>query len=109
MNLTQRIAVTVALLVPLAVGAADGDPELGRMKSTTCAACHGPDGKGIAPNYPVIAGQYADYLAFSLKQYRSGKRSNPIMMGIAGGLSDDDIADLAAYYASLPGLATPEL
>lgn len=108
MNWTQRIGVVAALLMPLAAGAADGDPELGRMKSTTCVACHGPDGKGIAPNYPVIAGQYADYLSFTLKQYRSGKRSNPIMMGIAGGLSDDDIADLAAYYASLPGLVTPE-
>jgi cytochrome c553 len=110
MKLTQRIGVIAALLVPLTAGAAGGagDPELGRMKSNTCTACHGADGKGIAPIYPVIAGQYADYLAHALTQYRSGKRSNPIMMGIAAGLSDDDIADLAAYYAHLPGLATPK-
>ena len=87
MKLTQRIGVIAALLLPLTAGAAGG--------------------KGIAPNYPVIAGQYADYLAYALTQYRSGQRSNPIMMGIAAGLSDDDIADLAAYYAHLPGLSTP--
>lgn len=106
MNLIQRIGLTAALIVPLAAGAAggDGDPELGRMKSATCTACHGADGKGIAPNYPVIAGQYADYLAHALEQYRSGERSNAIMMPMAANLSDDDIADLAAYYASLPGL-----
>lgn len=107
MTTLKGLLTTAALLLPLAV-AADGNPELGRMKSETCTACHGADGKGIAPIYPVLAGQYADYLAYALKQYRSGERNNAIMMPLAAALSDDDIADLAAYFASLDGLGTPE-
>lgn len=85
---------------------ADGDPELGRTKSTTCTACHGPDGRGTAPIYPVLAGQHEAYLVHALRQYRSGERKNAIMAGFATGLSDDDIADLAAWYASMDGLET---
>jgi len=99
-------ALAATILLPLAA-AADGNPELGKMKSQTCTACHGDDGRGIAPIYPVLAGQHADYLALALKQYRSGERSNAIMAPMAGPLSDDDIADLAAFYASLDGLNTP--
>jgi cytochrome c553 len=85
-----------------------GNPELGRMKSTDCVACHGEDGRGTAPNFPVLAGQYADYLAFALKQYRSGERENALMAPWAANLSDADIADLAAYFSSLPGLSVPK-
>jgi cytochrome c553 len=84
-----------------------GNPELGRAKSTQCVACHGDDGRGIAPNYPVLAGQYADYLALALRQYRSGERNNPLMSPFAANLSDADIADLAAYYASKRALVVP--
>jgi len=84
-----------------------GNPELGRAKSTPCAACHGDDGRGIAPNYPVLAGQYADYLALALRQYRSGERVHPLMSPFAANLSDADIADLAAYYASKRALVVP--
>ena len=87
---------------------ADGNAALGKTKSAPCAACHGPDGKGIAPNFPVLAGQHASYLAHVLKQYRSGQRDNAVMGPQAVNLSDEDIADLAAYYASLEGLSTPE-
>jgi cytochrome c553 len=103
MTTVKRLTAIAALLLPLAAPAA-GDPELGRMKSETCTACHGEDGKGILPIYPVLAGQYEDYIVWSLKQYRSGARNNAIMMPMAAALSDDDIADLAAFYASLPGL-----
>ena len=103
MTTFKRLTAIAALLLPLAVSA-NGDPDLGRMKSETCTACHGEDGKGILPIYPVLAGQYEDYLAWALKQYRSGARNNAIMMPMAAALSDDDIADLAAFYASLPGL-----
>jgi cytochrome c553 len=99
-------ALAATILLPLSA-AADGNAELGKMKSQTCTACHGEDGRGIAPIYPVLAGQHADYLALALKQYRSGERSNAIMAPMAGPLSDDDIADLAAFYASLDGLNTP--
>ena len=104
MTTIKRLSAIAALLLPLTGMAAGGNPELGRMKSEPCQACHGADGKGILPIYPVIAGQYADYLAHALEQYRSGERKNAIMMPMASALSDDDIADLAAYYASLPGL-----
>jgi cytochrome c553 len=73
----------------------------------TCAACHGPDGVGILPEYPVIAGQYGDYIERALKDYRSGRRQNAIMNGFAGQLSDNDIKALAAYFAAQEGLYTP--
>ena len=107
MTTLKPLPAIAALRLPLAVSAI-GDPELVRMKSETCTACHGADGKGILPIYPVLAGQYEDYIVWSLKQYRSGARNNAIMMPMAAALSDDDIADLAAFYASLPGLGTLE-
>ena len=107
MSCTRALALVAAGL--LFAGAAQaGNPELGRAKSASCAACHGADGRGIAPNFPVLAGQYADYLVKSLKQYRSGERNNALMAPLAADLSDADIADLAAYYASLPGLTVPK-
>lgn len=83
---------------------AGGDPAAGQNKSQVCQACHGADGKGTNPTYPVLAGQYADYMEQALKAYRDGGRKNAIMSGIAGPLSDQDIADLAAYYADMDGL-----
>ncbi len=92
--------VAVGLLLASTVNAA-GNAARGVELSKTCQACHGADGNGIGdPQYPILAGQYADYLAQSLKGYRSGERVNVIMQGFAGTLSDQDIADLAAYFAS---------
>jgi len=107
----KRLAIASILLIGLAgvpAHASDGDPVIGKTKATPCFACHGQDGKGIAPNYPVLAGQHPDYLAHALQQYRSGARKNPIMAGFAGQLSDDDIADLAAWFGSLEGLSTAQ-
>lgn len=101
------VAALTALLAP-AVVLAGGNPELGRTKSVPCQACHGEKGMSVAPNYPVLAGQHADYLVHALKQYRSGARKNQIMAGFAAGLSDDDIADLAAWFASQGKLVTPK-
>lgn len=102
----KRIIVNAAALV-LAAGSSTvvlaGDVEAGKEKSLTCQACHGPDGLGTNPMYPVLAGQYEDYLAHALRAYRDGSRKNAIMAGLAAPLSDEDIEDLAAYYASLPG------
>jgi len=98
-----RIASALALAA-LAFSATAADIEAGRAKSTTCQACHGPDGNGTGdPQYPRLAGQHADYLVKSLKDYRSGARANVIMAGFAGTLSDKDIADLAAFYAAQKG------
>ena len=66
----------------------------------TCVACHGSDGKGILPEYPNLAGQHADYIENSLKAYRSGQRKNAVMGGMAAGLTDADIQELADYYSS---------
>ncbi len=91
-------------------GPVRGNPAAGATKAEQlgCAACHGADGsQTVAPNFPKLAGQYEDYLIKTLKEYRSGERQQAIMNGIAGPLSDRDIADLAAFYASRsPGLAT---
>ena len=103
MTLTLRIAAALALGAGLSVAHA-GPPE----KLTTCAACHGSDGKSTQPIYPNLAGQYANYLEQALKEYRAGTRKNPIMAAQATGLSDADIRELAAYFAAQSGpLYTP--
>ena len=83
---------------------ADGNPEAGQEKAKLCEACHGADGKSIAPNYPNLAGQHESYLVKALADYRAARRSNPIMSPMAINLSDQDIEDLAAWYASQEGL-----
>ena len=83
---------------------AKGNPAAGERKSTTCQACHGPTGKSVQPIYPNLGGQHEDYLVHALKGFRDGSRNNAIMSGFAAGLSDQDIEDLAAWYASQPGL-----
>jgi cytochrome c553 len=75
------------------------NPEAGQEKSVVCQSCHGPDGNSTDPQFPRLAGQYEDYLARALSDYKSGVRRNPIMSGFAAALSEQDIADLAAYYA----------
>ena len=77
-----------------------GNADQGKAESATCAACHGADGNSAAADYPKLAGQHATYLASTLKAYRDGSRANAIMAGMAAALSDDDIADLAAYYTT---------
>lgn len=84
---------------------AQGDSEAGKAKAqqAACHACHGPDGNGTGDGqYPRIAGQYADYLAKSLNDYKSGARNNPIMTGFVAALSKEDIENLAAFYAAQP-------
>lgn len=76
----------------------------GQKKAEVCAACHGKDGNTpIDPSYPKLAGQYANYLERSLKNYKTGARKNAIMAAQAAQLSNKDIENLSAYYASLPG------
>jgi cytochrome c553 len=95
-----RGTVAAALLVSASTALAKGDAEAGKAKSTVCQACHGADGNGSGDGqYPRIAGQYADYLAKALMDYKTGARVNLIMAGFAGTLSEEDIANLAAYYS----------
>ncbi len=79
-----------------------GDVTAGQAKSVVCAACHGPQGLAIAPSFPNLAGQSATYLYVQLKTFKGGQRNDPIMSGQAAALSDADMRNLAAYYASLP-------
>lgn len=106
MRLVATTTLALIALVASGPALADGDAAIGKTKATTCVPCHGEDGLGIAPNYPILAGQHADYMAHALRQYRSGERKNPIMLGIATPLSDADIEDLSAWFASLQGLQT---
>lgn len=98
--------MSVAVLIAAAPSAAlaKGDATKGKEKSVTCQACHGQAGVSPAPQFPTLAGQYESYLKHTLEQYRSGERKNAIMAGMAAPLTDEDIADLAAWYASQPGL-----
>jgi cytochrome c553 len=79
------------------------DEVLIKDKTAVCASCHGADGNGIAPSFPRLAGQHASYLAAALNAYRSGKRQNAVMNGVAKDLTDEAIAGIAAYYEALPG------
>jgi len=88
-------------VAPLA--AASGDPAAGESQTVVCAACHGSDGAtGIDPSYPNLAGQNERYLATQLELIRDGGRNIPLMAGQLIGKSDQDLANLAAYYAGLP-------
>lgn len=77
-----------------------GDAEAGKAKSATCAACHGADGNSLAPTFPKIAGQGERYLIKQIKDIRDGNRQVPSMAPFVAGLSDADIADLAAYFSA---------
>ena len=97
---TFQILGLIAALACSAAAAASGNLEAGKQKSTPCQACHGADGNGIGdPQYPLLAGQYADYLAKALHDYKSGARDNAIMKGFASTLSDQDMLDLAAFFS----------
>jgi len=96
--------VTAVVVAAAASSAMAGNIAAGKEKATAiCSACHGADGiTAIDPSYPRLAGQYPDYLARALSDYKAGIRKNAIMAGMAAALSKDDIANIAAYYASLP-------
>ena len=97
------ILAVFILAVPLTLSA-DGNPKIGKEKAKVCEACHGPTGISIDPSYPNLAGQYEDYMAQALNDYRYGDRTNAIMVGMVSTLNDQDVKDLAAWYASQEGL-----
>jgi cbb3-type cytochrome c oxidase subunit III len=99
--------VLVSLLLSLGVSAAAqaanpivGDAEAGKAKVAVCGACHGADGNSAAPNFPKLAGQGEKYLLKQLHDVKSGKRQIVEMTGMLTNLSDQDLADIAAYFAS---------
>ncbi len=99
------LGLTIALMsVVLSVHAA-GDPDAGKTKSVTCAACHGANGEALVPDYPNLGGQGEGFLIKQLQDFKAGSRENALMSPMALPLSDQDIEDLSAYYASLPAKA----
>ncbi|GMW07166.1 MAG: c-type cytochrome [Gammaproteobacteria bacterium] len=105
-------ALIVMALMPATAARAAGSVEAGQTKAVVCTACHGPNGNSVNPEWPSLAGQNQAYFIRTLKAFKSGERSNPLMTAQAMTLSDDDIADLAAYFAAQtrqPKTADPKL
>jgi cytochrome c553 len=88
-------------LLMLSGSALAADAEAGKTKAASCIACHGAEGVSMNPMWPNLAGQKDMYLTKQMKDFRDGKRSDPVMSAMAKSLTDDDIANLAAYYSSL--------
>lgn len=111
----------ISLLLCLSFSAyANNQPEAnlsaGKDKATLCFACHGNNGRAVMAEYPNLAGQNEAYLRLALAAYRDGHRQHTVMVPMAQGLSDQDIVNLAAFFASLPqtntagtATATPDL
>ena len=96
------LTLSVVTLSPLA--AAAGNAAAGGAQIAVCATCHGQDGAtGLDGTYPNLAGQSERYLLRQLRMIQDGSRNIPLMAGQLNGKSDQDLADIAAYYANLPG------
>ena len=108
-EITNIAAYLSSLDAPATSELGDGDAKAGEAKAQVCTSCHGAGGgKPITPQYPILAGQYPDFLAHALAGYKSGARNNAVMKGFASALSDSDIEDLAAYFGSQSStLSTP--
>lgn len=112
-----RLALTLGLGVLWGAGAAaqdaapaealTGDPAAGKLLSGQCRTCHGSDGLARIPIAPHIAGEPAGYLARQLTDFREGRRSHEMMTVVAASLSDQQIADLTAWYAAQQVVAVP--
>ncbi len=86
-------------------GPITGDPKAGKSLVDKCASCHGEDGNAPSPNFPRLAGQYESYLVKAIQDYQTGARNNAIMQSMVKDLSEEQIKNIAAYYASQKGLA----
>jgi cytochrome c553 len=100
-------SIMVALLAMVGVPAHAADVEAGKRKAEVCVACHGADGNATVPGTPSLAGQPVYFTHWQLIKYRDGRRKDPQMSPFAKNLSDVDMADLAAYYASQRPVARP--
>ena len=99
-RMTTAAIVIIATVCAVSSVHAAGDVQAGKAKVAACAACHGANGQGVAPN-PALAGKKEDQLIQAMKDYKSGKRDNAVMKGMVSAFSDQDIENVAAYYASL--------
>lgn len=98
----KKVSVIAPLVVLSCFGAsaalAAGSAEKGESKATACIACHGAQGNSANPEWPVLAGQHEQYIHKQLQAFKSGARKNPLMSPMAMSLSDEDMADLGAYF-----------
>jgi cytochrome c553 len=99
--MTPAIRLAAALTALACVSAHAGDVKAGRAKAAKCEVCHGIDGQAKIPEAPNLSGQVESYLVEQLKLFKGGQRQNDMMSAMAGTLSEQDIADLAAYYAAI--------
>jgi cytochrome c553 len=95
------LAATISGVIASYPALAAGSVETGATKAIVCQACHGANGNSTNPEWPSLAGLGADYIAEQLKNFKEGKRNNPVMMPNAVSLSANDMADLGAYFDSL--------
>jgi cytochrome c553 len=102
LRIPVAIVCACAALIGVDPAAAGGDVKAGRQKATQCQTCHGLDGQAKLPGAPNLAGQTDIYLVKALNDYRSGARRDDMMSLAARNLKDEDVADLAAYYAAIP-------
>ncbi len=101
MNTITRLTLLLLLTFGAVMGAAAGDAVAGKAKSVMCAGCHGREGISVSPRYPNLAFQREAYLAKAINDYRSGVREEPMMLLMVGALTDEDVANLAAYYSTV--------
>lgn len=101
-----RLFLAIVFITPV-IPASAGDISAGRRKAMQCAVCHGQNGIAVNPEAPNLAGEAAVYVERQLKAFRSGERKNEQMSIMAKELSDQDIADLAAWYAAIKVSAEP--
>jgi len=100
----KNVLSSIILCVVFSANAIAGSIDIGKAGATVCAGCHGMDGIAVVPGFPNLAGQNETYLINQLKAFREKTRTggqSVIMYGMAGGLSDEDIKNLAAYFSSL--------
>lgn len=98
----KLLAISISLLImgkPVILHA-EGNSKAGKEKATACAGCHGENGNSAVTNFPKLAEQHSSYLIKTLSAFKSGERNNPMMSPIAMGLSDQDMADIASFYAA---------
>lgn len=110
--MTPKFVVALGLVTVLGWSGtvtAAGNKEAGQAKSATCMACHGMEGNSANPEWPSLAGQHASYVAKQLKHFKTSERSNPLMSPMAMMLAEQDVEDLAAYYASTSPRPTGEV
>ena len=98
----KLLALSIAMLFTSTSGIlhAEGNISAGKEKAAACVSCHGDNGNSLVSTFPKLAQQHSSYLIKQLQAFKSGTRNNPMMSSIAMGLTDDDMVDIAAYYAA---------